>query len=128
MLGDPRGANEAGFDRAAGKADLKWRFKAADLPPEGVALSADVNDSKVFSVEHDQPRAGTEDRLAAGMKAAQWLRQCFALDSERHRRRLAARDHQPIELLEVGRHADFAHSCAEPAQHLAMRFKVALEG
>ncbi len=52
----------------------------------------------------------------------------LALDAERHRRRLAARHHQPVEPLEVGGHADLAHVGAEALQHLGVRFEVALEG
>ena len=59
---------------------------------------------------------------------AQRVAEPFALDAERHRRRLAARHHQPVEPVEVGGHADLAHLGAEALQHLGMRFEVALQG
>ena len=66
--------------------------------------------------------------LPARTNAAQRVAEPFALDAERHRRRLAARHHQPVQPLEVGRHADLAHLGAEALQHLRVRFEVALKG
>ena len=59
---------------------------------------------------------------------AQRIGQPLALDAERHRRRLAAGHDQPVEPVEVGGHAHLAHVGAEGAQHLGMRFEVALKG
>ena len=47
---------------------------------------------------------------------------------ERHRRRLAAGDDQPVEALEVGGHAHLAHLGAERRAACGVRLEVALEG
>ena len=60
-------------------------------------------------------------------EVAQRLGQPLALDAERHRRRLAAGDDEPVEARQVGRHAHLAHLGAEVAQDLAVRLEVALE-
>ena len=73
VLGDPRGTNEDCLDRPASEADLKRSLEATHLATEGVALGANINQSEVITVEHDQPRAGAEDRLAGAMKCSQWL-------------------------------------------------------
>ena len=64
---------------------------------------------------------------APGCERAQRLGEPLALDPERHRRRLAAGDHEPVEALEVGGHAHLAHVGAEVAQHRHVRLEVALE-
>jgi hypothetical protein len=48
--------------------------------------------------------------------------------AHRDRRRLAARDHQTIEALEIGGNADLARRGAQRRQHLAMSLEVALDG
>ena len=59
------------------------------------------------------PRIG----VPAAASVAQRLGQPLALDAQRHRGRLAAGDHEPVEPLQVGRHAHLAHLGAQPPQH-----------
>ena len=57
----------------------------------------------MVAVEHDHARAGAEDRRAGGRELAQRVAEALALDAERHRRRLAAGDHEAVEALEARR-------------------------
>ena len=59
---------------------------------------------------------------------AQRIGEPLALDPERHRRRLAAGDHQAVEALQPRRGADLAHVGSEPAQHPRVRLEVPLQG
>ena len=100
---------------AAGETgDVDVCLEARDLPPEGVALGGHVHQAEVLAVEHDQPRARAEHRPAARRELAQRLAQPLALDAERDRRRLPAGDHEPVESLQVRRHAHLAGLGAEP--------------
>ena len=83
---------------------------------------------EVLAVEHDEPGARAEHRRARRRQVAQRLAEPLALDAERHRRRLTAGQDEPVEPLEVGRHADLADLGAERAQHGRVRGEVALQG
>ena len=107
--------------------DLEVGLEGADLAAERVAPARVVGEPEVLAVEHDHPRARPEHRRAGAHQVAQRLGEPLALDPERHRRRLAARDHEPVEPVEVGGHAHLAHLGAEAAQHARVRLEVALE-
>src|SRR5215211_7768555 len=128
VLVDPRGADEHRAHRLAVDAgDLEVRLERADLAPERVAPAGVVGEPEVLAVEHDHPRAGAQHGRAGADELTQRLGEPLALDPQRHRRRLAARDHEPVEPFEVGGHADLAHLGAEVAQHPRVRLEVALE-
>src|SRR5439155_12398238 len=128
-LGDPRRADEDRAHRPAVHAgEVEVGLERADLAAERVAPRDDVHDAQVVAVEHDQPGARAEDRGPGGRELAQRLGEALALDAQRHRRGLAARDDQPVEPLEAGRRAHLARVRAELAQDLRVRLEVALEG
>ena len=100
--------------------DLEVGLERADLAPERVAPAACSRraprcsrSSMIIPAQVPSTGVPRADQLA------QRLGQPLALDPERHRRRLAARDHEPVEPVEVGGHAHLAHLGAEPAQHRA---------
>ena len=106
--------------------ELEVGLEARDLPPERVPAGDDVEHAQVLAVEHDQAGARAEHRLAGPHQVAQRLDEALALEPERDRGRLAARDDQPVDLLEVGGGAHLARLCAEVAQHPCVRLEVAL--
>ena len=65
--------------------------------------------------------------LPRAHELAQRVGQPLALDPERHRGRLAAGHHEPVEPLEVARHAHLARLGAELAQQPAVGLEVALQ-
>src|SRR4051794_7813296 len=128
VLLQPRRADEHGADRAVDPRDLEVLLEGADLAAERVALAQRVHAAQVRAVEHDHAGAGAEHRATGPDELPQRIREPFALDPERHRGRLAARHHQPVEALQVSGDAHLARLGAEAAQCLGMRFEVALEG
>jgi hypothetical protein len=82
----------------------------------------------VRAVEHDHPRAGAERRRAGGDHLAQRLGQAVALEADRHRGRLAARDDQAVDPVQVRRGADFLGRSAELLEHAGVRLEAALKG
>ena len=113
---DPRRADEHRPHRRPEPSNSRSASKLRDLAPEGVALGAHVEHAEVVAVEHDHPGAGAEHRLAARDEVAQRLGQALALDAERHRRGLAARDDEAVEPLEVLGRADRARLGAQLAR------------
>ena len=129
VLGDPGGTDEDRVDRPAGNAgDLEVGFKRVQLTAERVALRDHIEDPQVSPVEHDHAGARTENRLAGGGKRTQGIAEPFALDAERHHRRLAAGHHQRVKPVEVSRDPDLARARAKSLQHLLVRCEAALEG
>src|SRR3954454_20089250 len=127
-LVDPRRADEHRADgRAVDARDAEVGLEGADLAAERVAAAGVVGQAEVLAVEHDHPRAGAEHGRAAADELAQRLRQPLALDAQRHRGRLAAGHHEPVEPLEVTRHAHLARLGAELAQEAAVGLEVALQ-
>jgi hypothetical protein len=119
VLGDPGRAYEHRAQRPSGYAcKLDVALKAVQLAPERVALRAYVHQPEMLAVEHDQPRARAEHgHPPPAHKLAQRLAQTLALDPERHRRRLAAGEHEPVQPVEVTRHAHLTHARTQPEQH-----------
>ena len=129
VLLDPRRADEHRADRLALEVgELELRLEGVHLAAERVAPRDDVHDAEVLAVEHDQPGARAEHRRAGGGELAQRLGEALALDAERHRRRLAARQDEPVEPVEVRRDAHLTHVGAERAQDARVRGEPALEG
>src|SRR3954454_4029497 len=126
---DPRRTDEHGaHGRALDAGDVEVGFEGPDLAAECVAPAGVVGEPEVLAVEHDHPGARTQHRRAGPHEVAQRLGEALAGDAERHRGRLPARDHEPVEALEVAGHAYLADLGAEPAQHAGVRLEVALEG
>ena len=78
--------------------------------------------------EQDHPRAGPEDRHPLGDPLAQRLEQLEGPGQLRHRRRLPAREHEAVALLELGRPAYGEGAGAELVEHPEVLADVALEG
>src|SRR3954464_7137486 len=128
VLGQPRRADEDRAHRPLDARDLEILLERADLAAEGVAPAERVHQPEMLAVEQDHPRAGPEHGRAGLDELADRLGEPLALDPERHRRRLPAGDHEPVEPVQVGGHADLAHLGAEVAQHLGVSFEIALKG
>jgi hypothetical protein len=86
--------------------DLKVCLEGRDLSTEGVAPDGDVDSADRFLVgtavehlvgQHDHAGTRAVDRKAAGYDIAQGLQQVVALGEHVHRRRLTARNDEPIE-------------------------------
>ena len=128
VLADPRRPDEHRAQRSlAEPGHVEIRLEGMDLTPERIAIAAHVHDRQVIAIEHDQAGAGAEDRDATRGERAQRRGEPLALDPERHRRRLAAGHHQPVEPVEIGRHAHLARPRAELAEHAPVRREAALE-
>jgi hypothetical protein len=78
----------------------------------------------VRPVEHDHPGAGPEDRSPV---APDRLVQPVQAGEPHDRRRLATRDDEPVEPVELRRQPDLDHVRSEPAQHLRVLAKRPLE-
>src|SRR3954447_202773 len=128
VLGEPWRADEHRTNQAVDPRDLEVLLEGADLAAERVALAQRVHAAEMRAVEHDHPGARTQHRASGAHELPQRVAESLARDPERHRGRLAARHHQPVEALQVGGHAHLAHLGAEPAKELAMCFEVALKG
>ena len=89
-------------------ASKQWIWRPNALRSARMSITPRCSRSSMISPAHvpssGRPRCG---------ELAQRLGQALALDAERHRRRLAAGQHEPVEPLEVGRHAHLAHVGAE---------------
>ena len=92
---DRRPRRRPGISRSASN-ERTWR-------PNALRCAGHVHHAEVLAVEHDHPRAGAEHGHAGRDELAQRVGQPLALDPERHRRRLAAGDDEPVEPVEVGR-------------------------
>ena len=77
----------------------------------------------MVAVEQDHPRAGPEERA---LERADRFLEPVEADEARDRRRLAAGDHEPVELLELLRLAHLDDLSAEPAQHRRVLAEVSL--
>ena len=128
VLVDPGGADEDGaHGLAAIPGDLEVGLEGADLAAERVALGGVVRQPRCSRSSMIIPAQVPSTGVPARDELAQRLGEALALDAERHRRRLAAGDHQPVEAVEVGGHAHLAHVGAEAAQHARVRLEVALQ-
>ena len=104
---------------------LEVGLERRHLPAEGVPADADVDEPEVVAVEHDHPGAGAEHRLP---ELADRLVEAVEAHQPRERGRLAARDHEPVEPVELLGLAHLDDLRAEPAQHRRVLAEVALHG
>jgi hypothetical protein len=82
----------------------------------------------MVAVEHDHPRAGAEDGLAAGDEVDQRLGESLSLDSEPDGRGFASRDDESIDALEILGRADLPDVDVEAGECLRMGLEPALKG
>ncbi len=73
------------------------------------------------------PGTGAENRRAGGRQRAQRLTQTLTLDPQCHHGRFAARKHERVEPLQVGRDAHLARDRTERAQDVRVSLEVALQ-
>src|SRR4051794_5705976 len=99
-------------------------LEARDLPSIRVPVDVDVNGAEMSAVEHDHPRAGAEE--GAG-ELAHRLVEAVEPHQAHERGRLAARDDQPIEPLQLLRLADLDGVGAEPTKHRRVLAEVSLD-
>src|SRR5262249_2010751 len=122
---DPRRADEDGAQRPALAGELEVGLERGDLAPEGVPAHREVDEAEMVAVEHDHPGAGAEHRAP---ELAQRLVEAVEPHQARERRRLAARDDEPVEPVELLRDADLDDVGAEAPQHRRVLAEVPLHG
>ena len=76
------------------------------------------------SIEQDHPRTGAEDRSVEGSDR---IPEAVEIRQLRHRRRLSARDHEPVELVELSGKPDLHCINPEPPEHLQVLAERALQ-
>ena len=104
--------------------DPKLGLEARDLPAECVSFDDEVDQPEPLAVEHDHPRTRAEDRRREG---ADGLVEPVEAHQTQHRRRLAARDHQAVEVVQVLRQPHLERLDAESAQHRGVLAERTLE-
>src|SRR6188508_1564681 len=122
---DLRGADEHASERLVLSGQMEVGFEAEDLAAVRVAGDLDVDEAKVLAVEDDQAGAGAEDGL---LKVADRVLEPVEPHQAHERRRLAARDDEAVEPLELLRLAHLDCVRAEPAEHRRVLTEVSLEG
>src|SRR3954470_6160048 len=120
-----RGADEDAAERPRVAGDLEVGLEAGDLPAVGVAVDVDVDEPEVRAVEHDHPGAGAEDGAA---ELAHRVLEPVEAHEPHERRRLATRDDEAVEALELLGLAHLDRVGAEPAQHGGVLAHVSLQG
>src|SRR5712691_5596909 len=111
---DARCADEDAAQRLVRSLEFEIGLEARDLATVGVPLDLEVEQAEVAPVEEDHPRARAEDR---GLEAANRLLEAVEPDQAADRRRLAARDDEAVEPVELLGLAHLDHVRTEPAQH-----------
>jgi hypothetical protein len=124
-LAQPRGADEDAPERLVVTRELEVGLEARDLTAVGIPVDEDVDEVEVRAVEHDHPGAGSEDRRA---ESPHRLVEAVEPHQPHERRRLAARDHEPVEPVELAGDAHLDGLGAEPPQHGRVLAEVALDG
>ena len=109
---DPGRADEDAAQRLGVALQLEVGLEARDLAAVGVAPHDDVQQPEVLAVEHDHPGAGAED---GPLEPAQRLVDPVEAHQPRDRGRLAPRDHEPVETVELLGLAHLDHLRAERA-------------
>src|SRR4051812_14864401 len=122
---DPRRTDEDGPHRLVEPDDRQVGLERRDLPPECVAPHRDVDEAEMVAIEHDHPRACADHRP---LETTDPLVEPVELHQPRERGRLAARDHEPVEPVELIGLPNLDDVGAETAQHLPVLAKVSLHG
>ncbi|MBM2822328.1 MAG: hypothetical protein HW413_1074 [Thermoleophilia bacterium] len=123
-LSDPRRTDEHPSQRPIVAGELDVGLEALHLATVGVAIDLEVCDAKMLPVEHDHPGARPEnrppiltDRVIQAVKPGQ----------VHDRRRLTARDHEPVQPVEILGQPHFDHLRAESAQDVGVLAEGALQ-
>ena len=124
VVGHARRADEDAAQRLVVAVEVEIGLEARELAAVGVSIDLEVGKAEVSSVEQDHPGAGAEDRL---LEAPHRLLEPVEPHQPRDRRRLAARNDEPVEAVELNREAHLDDVRAEPAQHRRVLAEVALK-
>src|SRR2546423_8647534 len=108
---DPRRADEDAVQRLVLAGEVEVGLEALDLAPVGVPTHRDVDEPEVVAPEQDHPRTGAEDRR---LEAPERLVEAVEPRELEDRRRLAARDDEPVEPVQLLRLPDLDDLLAEP--------------
>ena len=100
-------------------------FEARDLASVRVPVDLDVDEPEVPAVEQDHPRARTED---GALEPSDRLLQTVQPHQPGDRGRLAARDDEAVEAVELLGQADLDRVGTEPAQYGHVLAEIALQG
>ena len=100
-------------------------LEARELSAVAVPFNLEIDETEVGAIEQDHPRAGAEDWPG---EAADRLLEPVELHQPHDRRRLAARDHEPVETLELLRQAHLDDARPKPSQHRRVLAEVSLQG
>src|SRR5262245_43881324 len=122
--GDPRRADEDASQRLALAGQVEVGLEAMHLAAVGVPGNLDVDEAEMVAPEHDQARAGAEDRL---LEAADRLFKPVKAHQAQEGRGLAAGDDEPVEALELLGLAHLDRVRAEAPQHGRVLTEVPLE-
>lgn len=135
---DEWGADEHGVERIGSqRGNHEVGFEQLDLPPVSVAPDGDVEHTEIdlvgppvehLTAEQDETGAGGQRRHPLRKPLAKRRFQSEDLDQPAHRRRLAARQHERVDALEVCRGTDRCCLRATAAECREMFTDVALEG
>src|SRR5262245_51382753 len=118
-----RRADEDAAERLA--VELEVGLEARHLPSVGIPVDLEPDEAEVVAIEQDHPRAGAEDRP---LEPADRLLEPVEPHQACDRRRLAARDDQAVEPVELLRQPHLDHLGAEAPQHRRVLAEVALDG
>ena len=112
-LAHPWCADEDAAERPLAVREVQVGLEARNLAAVGIPLHLEIDEAEVTPVEHDHPRTGPEHRA---VERADRVVDPVERRELRDRRRLAARDHEPVEAVELLRQAHFDGIRAGPAQ------------
>src|SRR6186997_402833 len=113
-LGDAGRANEDTAERLLLSGQLEVGLETRHLPAESVARHLEVEHAEVVAVEQDHPGARAEHRPR---EFADRVLEPVQAHEPHDRGRLAARNHEPVEPVELLRLAHLYRLRAEPPQH-----------
>src|SRR6476661_6380612 len=122
---DPGRTNEDRAQRLVAVPDVEICLEALHLPAESVSLRADIDEPEVVPVEDDHAGARPEDRR---VEPSHRLVEAVEPHQPHDRGRLAARQDQPVEPLELLGQAHLDRLGAEAPQHGRVLAEVSLHG
>src|SRR5438445_10285218 len=124
-LAHARRTDEDAAKRLVIPSEPEIRLEARHLAAVGVPVDFEVDHAEMLAVEDDHARARTEHGPG---ERAQRLVEPVQAHQPHERGRLAARNDEPVEPVELLRLAYFDDVCAEPAQHRRVLADVSLDG
>ena len=110
-------------DLVSGQVDV--RLEASHLPSEGISIDDEIGDIEMLAVEHDHPGTGPEDGACVG---ANRVIEAIELGEPHDRRRLAARNHEAVEAVELLRQTNLDDVGAKLAERRGVLPKGPLQG